>query len=176
MKMTESCDLAHADKEFNITDKSKGIDAIDEPKEYEEKQQTDCANTDVDVKIPNKTMKNDAANSIHKCDEPQSNAYKRFSRIIDSDSEDENMSNSKSTEEKPVYNSSDGETFHFDHNVSFKKHLRKKNAIKKFLDDDSEDASSITNGSDDKEVISNEKKIEDIVSSSFNRYLNFLGI
>ncbi|XP_076668537.1 uncharacterized protein LOC143369036 [Andrena cerasifolii] len=171
MKMTESCDPAHADKEFNITDKSKDTDAIDEPKEYAENQQTesieinDCTNTDVDVNIPNETTEKDDANSMHKCDEPKSNAYEKSSKLIDSDSEGENMSNSKSKEENPVYNSSDGETFHFDHNVSFKKHLKKKNAIKKCLDSDSEDASSIVNGSDDNEVISNKKKIENITQS-----------
>ncbi|XP_076639123.1 uncharacterized protein LOC143351482 [Colletes latitarsis] len=164
--MSESCNVNYTNGE-NVSDKGNESSEIELNKET-----IDCIEKvenvfteardikeDIDTDIPNETVKEIDKDLVQ--DEPDSsNAHKKFSEIIDSDLEDEDLFPSKTKREKPVYDSSENETSDSKESIKSKAPLNKKKAM--FLDSDSDETCDITYNNDNLEISNGEKAANDM--------------
>ncbi|XP_043257996.1 claspin-like [Colletes gigas] len=167
MKMSESCDVNYTNGEnmSNKGDESSEIELNKETIDCIEKVQnvfTEASESkeNIDTDIPNETIKEIDKDLVQ--DEPDSsNAHKKFSEIIDSDLDDEDLFPSKTKRKKPVYDSSENETSDSKESIKSKAPLNKKKT-KMFLDSDSDETCDITFNNDNVEISNEEKATNDM--------------
>lgn len=180
--MSENCDVhcANGDKEFNKGIESNEIEHNNETPNCKEKLlneslETNDPNSDVETDIFNKTLKDIDVDSAQKDNEiPNSNVLKKFSKIIDSDSEDENTLIFKTKRKKSFCSSSEDEIINSEEIIKSKKHSKKK-STKTFLNSDSDEmCGTINSDSDEKSIKSGEcgEKVANIVSNAYKDYVN----
>ncbi|XP_076182280.1 uncharacterized protein LOC143154236 [Ptiloglossa arizonensis] len=175
--MSENCDVhcANGDKEFNKGIESNEIEHNNETPNCKEKLlneslETNDPNSDVETDIFNKTLKDIDVDSAQKDNEiPNSNVLKKFSKIIDSDSEDENTLIFKTKRKKSFCSSSEDEIINSEEIIKSKKHSKKK-STKTFLNSDSDEmCGTINSDSDEKSIKSGEcgEKVANIIQNRF---------
>lgn len=180
MNVTKSCEFNHINnEEGNVNQESNKVDTKNESKESAEKEENefpeskDCFKKDVDTNMTSKSLEREEDLASQQLDEVRSSSiYKKFSTLIDSDSENESIFPTTLRTGKSVCNSSEDEESESEHNISFKKISKKKSIGKTFLDSDSDDASSVNSGSDNEGRNLNLKKAENRVPNRFQTLID----
>lgn len=133
-----------------------------------------CSNSDSE-KFYSKTLNENDAQSEQRTEKPDKNIHNRLSKILDSDSEDDNMFTFNSKNKVPVLNKSEDDESDSERTLDCSKDKSSKgykSRTKIFLDSDSDDASSIANDNDAEGTVSNEKKAKH--NASINKFRSLI--
>ena len=122
-------------------------------------------NSDSDTDIINKSIKEKNISDQKDDELKNNNIHNRLFRIIDSDSEEENLFTPKKIR---FVDDEKDEMSNSEHNNVSTKNLNKSRTMK-LVDSDSDDTSSIVHANDAKKKISNEKEIANSVSNNYKK-------